>query len=447
MIGSTIRAPVRRLADLVANRALQDAGIIFGGNIVAQGISFVAGMIVIRHFQSPDLKPQYAMLSLAMAVMSMFTSYSILGMNAGIIRFGALYLKEKPKRAHLIFRVNVEVKTAVGLLVTLAGAGLATWLARWMFDAGDLSWVVRIAFIGVLGGTVLDAMQIIMQTHQKFVRTSIQLVSVQAARLMGIVAMILLGVVTGRRLLIFYVTLPYVGALVGFLLAPKDFLRARGSRWDVVREQASFSVWVILSAACTILTGRLGILLLKRMAQDMVIVANYSAAFTLIMPLKLVVIAMGQAFMPRVARIKDTRHFWGYLGKVTALALLLIAVMTPMLWLIRYPIEWKLEGYVESIPIFQILAVSVFIDLLIVPAGLVVYSLNKTYFGAILNMAQLACFIVVARLCIPRWGAEGAAAAEVAIRLLGLAYMGALVPILLWRRGKRERRAATEKEG
>jgi O-antigen/teichoic acid export membrane protein len=87
------------------------------------------------------------------------------------------------------------------------------------------------------------------------------------------------------------------------------------------------------------------------------------------------------------------------------------------------------EKYMDAVPIFTVLLLGFLLSILLNPASLVFYSLERADLLAWLNLVQLGINFAGNLVLIPQLGGLGAALSSLAVRVFGSVY----ILYFLWR--------------
>jgi len=249
---------ISEFIQLSKSRIAKDSAIVLTGNILGAGLGFIATILITR-----TLGPaQFGLFSLALAVMMIASQLSDFGISTGLVRFASLYLKTDKLKADLMFKVSLKVKLIVSMSIFLIGFLVSPSLAIYVFKKSELIFPLKLAFIGTFGASLVGYISATLQARQSFKKfTLINLINpVGKFALIGL--LFLTCKLNFLNALTTVITLPFIAFLIGSLIIPKDFLRAKGDESKALHELFHFSKWILISTFCVMIFNRLDVLML-----------------------------------------------------------------------------------------------------------------------------------------------------------------------------------------
>ena len=228
------------------------------GKDVSVGLGFIVTMLITR-----TLGPaQFGLFSLSLAVMTIASQFSDFGISTGLVRFASLYLKKDKLKADLIFKVSLKAKLLISILVFLIGLLASPLLALHVFKKPELVVPLRLVVIGAFGISLVSYITTTLRARQSFKKFKF----VNAIIPIGKLALISLLFLTLKLNLLNALTtviiLPFIAFLIGSLIIPKDFLKAKGDEKESLKKLFHFSKWILISIFCAAFFNRLDVLML-----------------------------------------------------------------------------------------------------------------------------------------------------------------------------------------
>jgi O-antigen/teichoic acid export membrane protein len=242
----------------------------------------------------------------------------------------------------------------------------------------------------------------------------------------GIAALLLAGRLDLGTLIAWNVILPVVSTLPTWGLLPADWRPWRGwraaGRPGVGRELLSFSRWMLITNAGSIITAQLDLLLLGRLATPAT-VGVYSVALTLALRLDTLNQSLFTVLMPRASRLVGATAIRGYVRRVLAGTLALAAGLAgvALVAVLLLPLLYG-DQYRDSAGLFAALTGIVLFDLVTASLLLLAFPLNRPQVLALAEWLRLAVLGIAGWLLIPLYGAYGAVGARFLSRTLGTTY-------------------------
>lgn len=119
----------------------EGGGIVLIGGVLGRAIVFVYNLFLARAIGAEGL----GLFTIGLAVATIASTLALLGLNQGIVRFGAIYLTrdEKAKLKDTLVRSSI-ISLAAAIIVTLGLLALAPWLSSNAFDAPYLAPVLAL---------------------------------------------------------------------------------------------------------------------------------------------------------------------------------------------------------------------------------------------------------------------------------------------------------------
>jgi O-antigen/teichoic acid export membrane protein len=398
------------------NRRSVDAGLVLAGQVLALGLSFLAGLVAARVFE-PALRGEYALLTTVAAFVSVLAG---LGFAEAIVFFYRRGEADAGRTARSILFVN----GATAALVLAAGFVLCPWLAARYFPAGGGTAAWAALGAGLLGIFVRNGL-VFLQARGNFLRSSTFSLLQPALFLAALAAIGLFGGSFGAAVGAFLLSFALPSAL---LLVP--LLRpARASALDRrhLRRVTRFSLKSYANVALSQLNYRVDLFVVGALLPDLAQLADYHIACTVAGLLWILPDAYATAIYPRLAGLATPRE------RSAETVLAVRVVLAPVLLLalglaLGAPVLLPLvfgESYAGAVPLTLLLLPGV--------VGMAVSKLLSRYFlssdrqqiAALGMAAGLAVKVAALFLWLPGWGIAAASLAASAGYLATLLLCGA----------------------
>ena len=414
---------VNDIIQLSKSKIAKDSAIVLTGNILGAGLGFIATILIVR-----TLGPaQFGLFSVALAVMAIASQFSDFGIGTGLVRFASSYLKNDNQKANLMFKVSLKLKLIITTLVFLIGFFVSESLAVHVFGKPELIFPLKLAFIGAFGASLVAYITATLQARQSFKKFTLVNILNPLGKLTLIGLLFLTYKLNLLSALTTVIILPFIAFLIGSLIIPRDFLRAKGDENEAFHELFHFSKWILVSVFCVMIFNRLDVFMLAYF-KTTEIVGYYSAAYTFAFVFPLITGTITTILLPKVSELSEKEQLREYTKKSLKFTTPIIFPLIFLLFISR-PVILFIYGseYLPSAIIFQILICSFALSIVINPIGLIIYSLNTPEILAYLNIMQLGFNFFGNLFLIPPYGAVGAAIATLLVRVVGTIFIGGYV--------------------
>ena len=397
----------------IKSKTLQDLLKVLSGNIVAQGIGFLAIIIISR-----DLGPeQYGIFSLLLAIFTVSIQVSDFGVSTSYVK----YVSENLSKAKEIFVTVILSKVILSLLVISTLYFSSGLISDFFFESIEYQRLIKIIAIAIL----FHAFFSVIVSHFQAVQDFKVFVYLNIAHhFLKLFSVIIITFAFSQEKHLEYFLFTYAFAVVALILA----ISLKNYRLLKYIKQFDFNYfiqiyklgfWVFLSSLAVMVIMRLDIMMLQKMSSSLE-VGYYSVAMNLAMIFPLITASLVTTLLPKMDDFLKNHTVKEYVKRVLAKTKYVIAVLIIMELLSPFVIKLLFgEQYGESISVFQILLVAFTFGVIVNPISLVMYSINKAYLLTIMNWVQLPLNYFGNLLLIPIWEADGAALSTVFLNLAG----------------------------
>lgn len=418
-----IKEDISEIIQLSKSKIGRDSAIVLAGNIFSAGLGFIATVFITRALGPAE----FGLFSLALTVMSIASQFSDFGIGTGLVRFASLYLKNDKLKADLMFKVSLKIRLIAGILIFLAGFFASETLAVQVFRKPELIFPLKVAFTGTVGISLLGYITATLQARQSFVKFAFINVIQSLMKVTVIGFLSYAYKLDLPNALLAVIILPFIAFLIGSLIIPRDFLKAKGDEKESFRKLYHFSKWIFVSVFCFMIFDSLGVLMLGYW-KSTTVVGHYSAAYMFAFAFPLITGTITTILLPKVSGLSKIEPIIEYIKKCLKFTIPIIVPLIILLFIAK-PLIMIFYGveYQPSVIIFQTLIIGFGLSILINPISLVIYSLNKPEILAYLNIAQLILTFLGNILLIPPYGAEGAAITTLLVRIIGAIFIGAFI--------------------
>jgi len=450
-VSSGIPAPSRwpdRVRDLFAmsQSGIRDVLLLLAPQAVMVLTAFLTTLLVARGL-GPAALGHYG---LVLSVAGLAAAFSDMGIGQTAIRYAARAAAEgRTAEQMAVLRWALRLRIALVVVVAAVLAALAPLIAGRLWHAPELAPLIQ---MGLLGGvfTTLAAVPVVYyQSVRRFGRNATVQIGQALLGLAGVLLVGALGRWSVSALIAVSVVTAALGALVFLVMVPRAALmpprgeagatQVRRPFWSSPIEPSptlagvtdggpgAFAMYNMISTIVVMVTLRLDVWLMGVFGRPEQ-VGLYTVASRFALPLGLLLAAVGGALWPRASAHSDPRDALVLLKRTFQLSLplgaaaVVYAVVVPLLtpWLFG-------SAYAGSRLLAQVLCVRYALAILIVPVGVIGYSLGLVRWYWIINLVQLVTVATINVVLLPRIGPMAAALALVVSEIVGVTLAGTLL--------------------
>ena len=402
-------------------RALSGILTVFGGNIGAMLLGFVANVWAMRAV-GPE---QYGAFSVALVILFVVWQFTGKGLDQA-----AVCLSARARNAGspaTVFGSAYALKLIGNALLVLAGIALARPLAAALIGPqAPTAWLI-LAFSGAAGASLWGFASAAIQAESRFGSYAVVQAANNALRIAAMGAVALLGRLSVGTLLLAAVAGFFGAAVLGIALGPGY---TRRPRWDAAAVASiwRFSRWTLVSSIVYLLYSRLDVLMLSWM-QCGAAVGVYAAALTIIQILDLVTASSVTFFLPHFSQHTALPALRAQVRTALGSSLLLALPFVPGYLLIDPGVELLVRlvgaGYAGIAPLLKIMYFGVLFSMITHPVHIFFYARGRPQVLTALDFALLALIAAGNYFAIGRFGPAGAAGVVFGSRvLLGILLLG-----------------------
>ena len=391
--------------NIIRTSTFRQSLITFSGTFI-NGILGAVFYILTARFLGPS---SFGLMTVAITILTLVADISDLGTDTGIVNFVPKYLKEDPEKVKKFLKLGLSVKLIISTVVLILGLVFAKSVASVIFAKPELSDPIKIAFIGVGSLLLFSFLTHTLQAYQKFWAWSGIQVATNTARVVLIYFFLLVGIITLNNVLILYISIPFLGFIIGFLLLDRKVLFVKNV-WSVSKEFFKYNKWVASFTLLAAFSSRLDTFLSARLLSNNEL-GIYSAATNMVKIVPQLVVAIGTVIGPKMASIGNVDELKIYLKKtqVYVLSICILGIVSIPVVLYLIPILFGVE-YLSSGPIFVILLIAMLTFLFSVPIHMSIFyyfSYPKLFFW--LSLFHLIIILSFGWFLISTYGVLGAA--------------------------------------
>lgn len=453
-----MRSPLATYRTLLADsqRGIGDVMLMLVPQFVIVVTGFLTTVLIARGL-GPLALGQY---TLVISMAGVAAAFSDLGIGQTAIRYASRAVAGgRVPEQHAVLRWALGVRLLLVTGVTITVAVLAPLVAGRWWKLPALTPLIEIGLLGGFCAALASVPTVYFQSVRRFDRNAIVQIGqallsfagvlvIAFGRRWSVTSVIVVGVVSAALgAIVFLPMIPRASWWRGAADLPPGAPRARPWSAPVASVPlgevadagpGTFARFNVISSVIVMVTLRLDVWLMGVFLGPQS-VGLYTVASRFALPLALLLGAVTGALWPRASARSDPREALVLLERTFRLSLPLgllalgYAIVAPMLT------PWAFgSAYRGSEVLAQVLCVRYALAILIVPIGVVGYSLGFVRVYWIINAIQLAVVALVNVLLLRRIGPMASALALVASEAIGLALAGGL----LWRRARQIARTA-----
>lgn len=407
---------------------LRNVGLVTGGNLVSAGLGLGLLLLLARTLSPAEL----AIVAATIAIIDGGQLFLDTTFNPGTVSV-ATRRGDGGRPDAAILRAGFWAKVGGGLGFAAVAAAFAVPLSQGL--VGDRALVGLIVLAGI--GAALAGMQsfvlAILQAHGRFGRIAFATVWKNAIRI-GVVAPFVLVAEPDALSAARAVCLATAATLaVSLPLVSWGFLRDRAPLRAGLGAIRNINGWMAV-VAFSVLAGRLDLWLVGLLAGAHE-AGLYALAAQLCVGVSVITQALVTTFLPTVSRLTDQREIERFIRRwlrCLPLALLAIALVWPVAGPgIRLVFG---EAYAGSTWVFNVLFAGSLMTLVGAPLMLLLLAFGEARLLAVSSLLQVVLRVAIALPVVARGGAIAMALADVAARLLAMAFVGYFIWTALRRR-------------
>lgn len=418
------------ISQLLFSRTIKNTGVVFAGNIIASGFSFLIILILTRSL-GPEI---FGVLSIINSITLLLISLTDLGIAVGLSKFVAP-LEKASKPAISFFRTVFWIELLLGFLTVLLGFIFLDPISR-LLGVAQLRNPLILGFLvaGILSFNAYIPM--VLQALQRFWTIAVFSVLSNFLKLFLIAAFFYTGYLTLWNALYINLFASLGMLLIGLFVIPKFFASSIDWKEDIKTTQKlfSFTKWLAISYGLSAVAARLDILMLSHFRTPLE-VGYYALAFQLSSAFPLLLGAVSTVLIPKVAAFKSKMEIISYIKKSLTTSLVVLTLSIPFLFTVPSLIVFAFGiRFTPSVLIMQILIVNFVLTLIINPISLIFYVLNKPQVLTLMNFIFLISLGLLYTILIPLYGGYGAAIA-ITINTFTAGILLGLVLLVFYYRG------------
>jgi O-antigen/teichoic acid export membrane protein len=391
--------------ELLHSKVLKDTGWVIFGEYGALFLAFISTTLVAR-FLGPEL---FGLFSVFYATRAITSSLSDLGLDSSLIKFGSYYINKNQNKAQYVMKLITKTKLITYSIITALGFIFAEKIALIFFSTPELTFIIRFSFIFIFISSILGTFIAIFKVKQNFWKMALLQISRAAFLLTAVIFLYLSLKLTVQSVIFSHLIVTALAVIIGSRLINFKFLTEKYHNKKLAKKIIYFSKWTYLKSIFNVISSQTGIYFLIALSSS-IQAGYYSAAQHLTIAFSGLISIIVTVLIPRVSKYSTKKEIVRYIKKTYKITLPLTSVLIIfILFISPYAISIiygnKYEG---AILLFKILAVTLSIQLITLPIGLLLnYTLNKPNHMTLLQLIKILISFPLFFLILPKYGALG----------------------------------------
>jgi O-antigen/teichoic acid export membrane protein len=415
---------------LVAVSALRPldnpAATVFLGKLVRAGFGFLMTVLVARLLGPGD----FGLFYLAITIIVIGQTVIGDGLDPGIVRYYAAVASDDLGAARDVLRSAFALRIFIALPIALVAWPFGEWISAEVFKAPEYALPIQVGILGSAAAAMWNFGLVVYQSQERFAILALLTPSVNVFRVFTTLILIAVGHLTLASILGLHISIFFVGAAL-IVMKSRRLLLPFVVKPTFLRTLLAFSGWAALSNLCFLLQANLGIPVLTYFRNSEA-AGTFAAGASLLMIIDQLTSSILITKLPIVSRMKTVAEYRDYIRKSLTTYGALALLLTPTILLaediivILYGAEFQ-----SSAEIFQILLLGFLVTLVTHPLYIIFYAIERPQAAALAAVGGLAGWLLAAGALIPSFGADGAAWATLASRIIhGLLIVVAIFYVL-----------------
>lgn len=381
----------------------KDTFILFAGNLGSAFWGFLFMLFAARSLSVYE----FGILSAVLNFATILVSLADIGISSGTVNFISVHTargeyKEANEYTKAAFIIRLSIVLGISLLVIL----FAPFISKTFLASSNPAMAIWAAVIPIF---IFPDMffPFILQAKKKFLQSTVIDNSFYLARLLFALAFYVIGALTMDKIFWAFGAGFVVSMVLIAIFVKSDFMHSRPGK-DKFTGLLKYSGWVGVNRIISSISGRLDIQMLASLSGALA-TGLYSIPSRLASFIVVLASSFSAVLAPRLAGFGNKENEKRYILK--SLVALLPIMAGIVLWIIiAKPFMLALFGekYLESVPIFQALALAQIPFLFTVPSvSAIIYAMKKTVFIGTFSFFQIAAIFLLNFFLIPKYGVYG----------------------------------------
>lgn len=388
---------------LVFTSTAKDTFILFTGNTMSAFWGFLFTLFVARSLTVYD----FGIFSAALNLVVMLASLADIGISTGSVNFVSAHTaRGEHEKANQYIKASFVIRILIVLAISVVIIVFAPFVSKTFLATRDPKIAIWSAIIPLFLFPDLF-FPYILQAKKKFLHSTIIDNAFYIARLLFALAFYVVGGLTMSKAFWAFGAGFLITLVLTFIFIKTDFIFSKPTK-DEYKKLLGFSGWIAINRIISSISGKLDIQMLAVMAGAFA-TGLYSIPSRLASFIIVLAGSFSSVLAPRLAGFGNKESEKKYILKST-LALIPITAGIIFWVIIAKPFVLFLFGtkYLESVPVFQTLALAQIPFLFTVPSvSAIIYAMKKTVFIGVFSFFQIVAIFILNFILIPKYGVFG----------------------------------------
>jgi len=381
----------------------KDTFVLFVGNLGAAFWGFLFILFVARSLSVYD----FGIFSAALNLVVILASIADIGISTGSVNFVSVYsAKGEHEKVDEYIKASFLVRLFIVLGTSVIVVVFAPFVSKTFLATQDPKIAIWAAIIPIFLFPDLF-FPYILQAKKKFLHSTIIDNAFYVARLLFALAFYTIGGLTMSKAFWAFGAGFVMSLVFIFIYLKPDFFRSRPGK-EEYKNLLKFSGWIGVNRIISSVSGRLDIQMLASLSGALA-TGLYSIPSRLASFIVVLSSSFSAVLAPRLAGFGNKENEKKYILK-SLIALLPITAGIVLWIIIAKPFILTLFGdkYIDSVPVFQALALAQIPFLFTVPSvSAIIYAMKKTVFIGTFSFFQIAAIFLLNFFLIPKFGVFG----------------------------------------
>lgn len=396
---------LKSISQILKTKTIAHSAVTLSGTAI-NGVLGVLFFIFLARALGPE---NFGEISISIIVLTMVADIADFGINTGIINFVGKHSYDNFGEALRFLKLGLILKIFIFLIVLTVGYFIAPFVANLVFLKPELTFFLRLSFVGVGGAMLFSFSTNALQALQKYKSWAYLNILSNGLRLLLLVVLSGILLLNATNAFLIYIAFPFFGFLVSLFFLPKNFMFISKER-KVFKEFFNYNKWVGLSILIAAVSSRLDSFFTARfLSIDQT--GYYYVGVQLSSILPQFTYAIASVAAPKIASYKNSTQLTVYLKKLQlfTLALAVFGFILSPLAFVLIPLIYT-SAYSFSVWPFLILLYAQLIFLLSVPSHQTIfYYFSKPKVFVLISLVIIVVLVSLNLLLVPKFGIIGAA--------------------------------------
>jgi len=407
--------------ELARSTTARDTYILFLSNIATAFLGFVFTWFIARALSVSEFGVFSAVNNLALMIIPILD----LGVSSALINFIASTKENEINKAKEYIKAGLIIRFFLFIVISFVLILIASLVTKRLLASEDIA-LVYWTIIILVGLSLSSFFSSVLQAFKRFFSSMIVEVSYSLCRVIFIILFFLVGLTLSKSLLAFALA-GIITVIVIYFVLGFDFLKTRPTK-SIYVDLIKFSGWLGVNRILSSISSRADIQMLMVLS-GATVTGYYSVASRLAFFIVVLAASFAAVLSPRLASMGNKKKEKRFILK-SLLALFGISLGIIFWAIFAKPFILFLfdTKYLESVKVFQALALSTIPFLFTVPSvSAIIYAMKKPKIIGFFSIFQIFAILILNYILIPRFGAIGPTITFGVVNIILLVYTWGIV--------------------